>query len=101
MTSLLNSAIIAHSKGDLDAALNLYAQSITNKPTSVAIQNAIAALRELGRTSKAHDLIQIARANNILTPGILKNYSNVCSDESKFYLSILAIREAILLFICS
>ena len=47
MTSLLNSAIIAHSKGDLDAALNLYAQSITNKPTSVAIQNAIAALREL------------------------------------------------------
>ena len=98
MTSLLNSAIIAHSKGDLDAALNLYAQSITNKPTSVAIQNAIAALRELGRTSKAHDLIQIARANNILTPGILKNYSNVCSDESKFYLSILAIREAILLF---
>ena len=48
------------SKGDLDAALNLYAQSITNKPTSVAIQNAIAALRELGRTSKAHDLIQIA-----------------------------------------
>ena len=67
MTSLLNSAIIAHSKGDLDAALNLYAQSITNKPTSVAIQNAIAALRELD-VHRLCDLIQIARTNNILTP---------------------------------